>query len=263
MRWVKFKLLSALVRRDFEARYKGSVLGRLWPVINQLSQLLIYTYVFAIVLQVKLSLKELSQDNPFTFGLWLFSGLVAWIAFSGGLGQAASSVVVQSTLVKKVVFPLVLLPLVPILSTFIESMFGLALLIVAVAILTGNLHPTLALLPLIWIPQLMFTAGFAYLAASLTVFIRDIPQAIGILLNLWFYLTPIVYPTNIIPEPVNAWILWLNPMATLVEVYRDLVLVGQIGHMGEWIGLSTTSFLLFWVGLLVYRRLSYSFADVL
>lgn len=126
--YAKFDLLRTLVRRDLEARYKGSVLGNLWPLLNQLSQLLIYTYVFSIVLKVKLSLKGLPENN-FTFGLWLFAGLLPWIAFSGGLMQAANSVVIQPNLVKKVVFPLALLPLIPILSTFIESSFGLIALI--------------------------------------------------------------------------------------------------------------------------------------
>lgn len=126
--WVKFDLLRTLVRRDLEGRYKGSILGNLWPLLNQLSQLLIYTYVFSIVLKVKLTLKTLPENN-FTFGLWLFAGLLPWIAFTSGLIQSANSVVTQSNLVKKVVFPLALLPLVPILSTFIESSFGLMALI--------------------------------------------------------------------------------------------------------------------------------------
>ena len=160
----KFNLLRTLVRRDLEARYKGSILGNLWPLLNQLSQLLIYTYVFAIVLQVKLSLKGVPANN-ITFGLWLFAGLLPWIAFIGGLTQATTSVVAQTNLVKKVVFPLALLPLVPILATFIESCFGLVALIVLVGLSTHNVHPTLALLPLVWLPQLILTAGLGYLAS--------------------------------------------------------------------------------------------------
>ncbi|HEY9819339.1 MAG TPA: ABC transporter permease, partial [Candidatus Sericytochromatia bacterium] len=173
--WAKFDLLRTLVRRDLEARYKGSVLGNLWPLLNQLSQLLIYTYVFSIVLNVKLTLKGLPANNA-TFGLWLFAGLLPWIAFTSGLTQSASSVLAQPNLVKKVVFPLALLPLVPILSTFIESAFGLMALIVLVALSSNTLHTTLALLPLVWVPQLLLTAGLGYLVAGLTVFLRDIPQ---------------------------------------------------------------------------------------
>ncbi|MGJ5673564.1 MAG: ABC transporter permease [Nostochopsis sp.] len=260
--WAKFDLLRALVIRDLEARYKGSVLGNLWPLLNQLSQLLIYTYVFSIVLKVKLSLKGVPENN-FTFGLWLFAGLLPWIAFSSGLVQAANSVVGQSSLVKKVVFPLALLPLVPTLSTFIESSFGLMALIFFVAVSTHTLHTTLALLPLIWLTQLLLTAGLGYLMAGLTVFLRDIPQTLAVVLNLWLYLTPILYPAKAIPEAWRGLVFWLNPMTAITEVYRDLILVGEVKHWGEWGVASVISAIVFCIGFSVYKRLRPAFADVL
>ncbi|MBF2017812.1 MAG: ABC transporter permease [Rivularia sp. T60_A2020_040] len=261
--WTKFDLLRTLVRRDLDARYKGSVLGNLWSILNPLSQLLIYTYVFSVVLQVKLSLKGLPANENLSFGLWLFAGLLPWIAFSSGLVQSASSVIGQPNLVKKVVFPLSLLPLVPILSAFIESSFGLIILIFFVALSTGTLHTTLALLPLVWIPQLLLTAGLGYLVAGLTVFLRDIPQTLNVILNIWFYATPIVYPITSIPESWRGWILWLNPLAAIAEVYRDFVLVGEVKHWGELGVAFTMSGVVFMIGVLVYRRLRPAFADVL
>ena len=258
----KFNLLRTLVRRDLEVRYKGSVLGNLWPLLNQLSQLLIYTYVFSVVLNVKLSLKGL-PTNSATFGLWLFAGLLPWIAFTGGLSQSATSVLNQPNLVKKVVFPLALLPLVPILSTFIESAFGLMALIVLVAVSSQTLHATLVLLPLIWLPQLLLTAGLGYLAAGFTVFLRDIPQTLGMVLNLWFYMTPIVYPASVIPEQFRGWVFWLNPLAAIAEIYRDLVLVGEVQHWGEWGIASAISLVVFLLGVWCYQRLRPAFADVL
>jgi lipopolysaccharide transport system permease protein len=260
--WAKFDLLRTLVRRDLEARYKGSILGNLWPLLNQLSQLLIYTYVFSIVLNVKLTLRGLPPNN-LTFGLWLFAGLLPWIAFTGGLIQATGSVLAQPNLVKKVVFPLALLPLVPILSTFIESAFGMMALIVLVAFSSQTLHPTLALLPLVWLPQLLLTAGLGYLMAGLTVFLRDIPQTLGVVLNLWFYITPIVYPASVIPKEFREWVFWLNPLAAIAEVYRDLVLVGEVQHWGEWGVASVISLVIFLLGIGLYRRLRPAFADVL
>ncbi|NMG08329.1 ABC transporter permease [Brasilonema sp. UFV-L1] len=258
----KFDLLRTLVRRDLEARYKGSILGNLWPLLNQLSQLLIYTYVFWIVLKVKLSLKGLPENN-FTFGLWLFSGLVPWIAFSSGLMQAAYSVITQTNLVKKVVFPLSLLPLVPIFSMFIESSFGLMALIFFVAVTTHTIHVTLALLPLIWIPQLLLTAGLGYIVAGLSVFLRDIPQTLGVILNIWLYLTPIFYPATAIPKEWRNWVFWLNPMTAFVEVYRDLVLVGEMKHWAEWGVASVICVVVFSCGFWMYQRLRPAFADVL
>lgn len=266
----KFSLLRTLVRRDLEARYKGSVLGNLWPLLNQLSQLLIYTYVFSVVLQVKLDesfTANTAMGKDATFGMWLFAGLVPWIAFSNGLAQASQAVVSQANLVKKVVFPLALLPLVPVLSAFIESAIGMAILIVAVAFSSGTLQPTLALFPLVWTTQLLFTAGLAYLTAGLTVFLRDIPQTLGVILNLWMYATPIIYPVQkvleLLPVVWHPWIFWLNPMTVIVEIYRELVLVGSISLWGEWGIASAISLTVFGIGYWSYQRLRYAFADVL
>jgi lipopolysaccharide transport system permease protein len=238
------------------------VLGNLWPLLNQLSQLLIYTYVFSFVLKVKLSIEGLPANN-LTFGLWLFAGLLPWTAFVGGFMPAASSVINQPNLVKKVVFPLGLLPLVPVCSAFIESSLGLMVLILAVGVTTQTVHGTLWLLPLVWLPQLLLTAGLGYIVAGLTVFLRDVPQTLGVLINLWFYATPIIYPASLIPAGWRVFVFWLNPMTAIAEVYRDLVLVGQVRHGREWGVASVVSLVVFYGGLTVYRRLRPAFADVL
>lgn len=260
--WIKFDLLRTLVQRNLEVRYKGSIIGNLWPLVNQISQLLIYTYVFAIVLKVKLSLNGLPENN-FTFGLWLFAGLLPWIAFTGGLTQGASAVITQPNLVKKVIFPLELLPLVPVLSAFIESAFGLIVLIFFVALTTHTLHITLALLPLVWLTQLLLTFGLSYMVAGLTVFVRDIPQMLVVVLNLWFYVTPIIYPASAIPEAFRGLVFWLNPIAAIAEVYRDIIIIGKITHWGEWAIASAMSAIIFYFGYTVYNRLRPEFADVL
>ncbi|AFZ32625.1 ABC transporter permease [Gloeocapsa sp. BRSZ] len=260
--WAKLDLLRSLVQRDLDAKYKGSILGNLWPLLNQLSQLLIYTYVFSIVLRVRLSVRGLPENN-ITFGLWLFAGLLPWTAFLNGFFPAATSVIAQQNLVKKVVFPLSLLPLVPICSAFIESSLGLIVLILLVGIASQVVHSTLWLLPIVWIPQLLLTAGLGYLAAGLTVFLRDVPQTLGLLINVWFYATPIIYPASLIPEAWRGWIFWLNPMTAIVEVYRDLVLVGELRHGGELSVAAIASFVVFCLGFTVYRRLRPAFADVL
>lgn len=258
----KLDLLKTLVVRDLEARHKGSVLGNLWPLLNQLSQLLIYTYVFSIVLKVKLSLQGLPENN-LTFGLWMFAGLLSWNAFTMALVAASVSVINQTNLVKKVVFPLALLPLVPVFSAFVESSFGLIALIVMLGLLAGTVKITLLLLPLIWLPQLLLTIGLSYLVAGLTVFLRDVPQTLGVLLNLWFYLTPLVYPASVIPEKWQSWVFLLNPMAAIAETYRDLILVGEVRHGQAWGIVSLVSVVVCYGGFWVYQRLRKAFADVL
>lgn len=258
----KLQLLKSLVQRDLEARYKGSILGNWWPLVNQLSQLLIYTYVFSIVLKVKLSLHGLPENN-FTFGMWLYAGLLPWGAFTAGFTQSAASVISQPNLVKKIVFPLALLPLVPVCSAFIESSVGLMLLILIVGLFSHTVHLSLFLLPIVWLPQVLLTAGLGYLAAGFTVFLRDIPQGLGVLTNLWLYLTPVVYPASVIPEEWRTWVFWLNPLAAIVELYRDIVLEGQIKHWAEWGIASLISVIIFYLGFWSYRQLRPAFADVL
>src|SRR5438067_1229916 len=143
-------LLSMLLIRDLDARYKGSLLGKLWPVITQASQIALYTYVFGVILGVRVSIPGLA-DTKLAFGIWLFAGLLPWLAFTGGLMQAAHSVTGQPNLVKKVVFPLPLLPMVPVLSSLVENSFGLLPLLALFAFLTHQIHPTVLLLPLVWI----------------------------------------------------------------------------------------------------------------
>ncbi len=256
-------LLGALVQRHMTTRYKGSILGNLWPLVHQLAMLLIYTYVFSIVLQVRLELKGIESDNSMVFGLWLFAGLLPWIMFSQGLSQAACAVISQPNLVKKVVFPLGLLPLVPVFSNFLENIFGLITLIAFVAFLQQSLPATLLLLPLVWLPLLLLTAGLGYAAAGLTVFVRDIPQTLAVGLNLWFYATPIIYPPDLIPEPLQQWVFWLNPVAAIAAMYRDVILVGEVTHWGEWAIATLISSIIFAIGWGLYRKLQLAFADVL
>jgi lipopolysaccharide transport system permease protein len=255
-------LLKTLVRRDLESKYKGSILGNFWPLLNQLAQLLIYTYVFSVVLDLKLNLEDLPQTNV-GFGLWLFAGLLPWTTFVTGFIQSTSAVVNQPNLVKKVVFPLSLLPIVPIFSTFIESFMGLLVLLLLVAIATQQLPHTIWLLPLVAIPHFLFTAGLGYLSAGLTVFLRDIPQTLNVLMSLWFYLTPIVYPVSLIPERWQQLVLFLNPMAAFSQVYRDLTLVGQVRHVLPWSVAAAVSIIVAYLGYSCYRRLRSAFADVL
>lgn len=259
----KASLLVVLTRREFSARYKGSILGNLWPLLNQLAQLVIYTYVFSIVLRVRLSLPGQAESNPLAFGLWLFAGLIPWIAVSTGLAQACVSVTGQPNLVKKVVFPLPLLPLVPIAVAFLESTLGLVLLVVFVAVLLGQVNPTLGLLPLVWPVQLLLTAGLGYWVAGLTVFLRDVPQIVAVGINFWFYATPIIYPAHLIPAPFSQWVLWLNPMAAVAEMYRDTILFGTVTHWAELAAAWAISSIIFISGFWLYQKLRPGFADVL
>ena len=175
---------------------------------------------------------------------------------------SSTAVISQPNLVKKVVFPLVLLPLVPIATAFFDSTIGMMILIAAVAFALKTIHMTMFLLPLVWIPQLMLTAGIGYLLAGFTVFLRDIPQTVTIAVNLLFYLTPIMYPIEAVPEMFRPIMKW-NPAGILADLYRDLILWGEVRHLQEWGLLWILSAIVFTIGITVYRRLRPAFADVL
>lgn len=257
-----WSLLRTLVIRDLESKYKGSSLGNFWTIAHQVSQILIYTYVFSVILKVKLNLTGVDSNN-FIFGLWLYAGLLPWTAITNGLVQSSTIVISQPNLVKKVVFPLGLLPLVPVLSAFIESLVGLILLIIMLVLMNGSMHLTLLLMPMIWVPQVLLTVGVSYFLSSVTVFIRDVPQSLLVFINMLFYLTPIVYPISAVPLEWRSWVLWLNPVAAIVEVYRELLIVGRVTHWGEWLLTCALSLGVAIVGRMVYGRLRVGFADVL
>ena len=265
-RGMKLNLLRVLVQRELAARYKGSIFGNFWSVAHQITQLVIYTYVFAVVLKVKLSQSAIPQtgriDDQLLFALWLFGGLIPWNAMTLSFMGSSTAVISQPNLVKKVVFPLVLLPLVPIATAFFDSTIGMMILIAAVAFALKTIHMTMFLLPLVWIPQLMLTAGIGYLLAGFTVFLRDIPQTVTIAVNLLFYLTPIMYPIEAVPEMFRPIMKW-NPAGILADLYRDLILWGEVRHLQEWGLLWILSAIVFTIGITVYRRLRPAFADVL
>lgn len=262
--WYKLDLLKDLVQRDLAARYKGSVLGSGWALIKQLAQLLIYTYLFSVVLKVDPSDRGVPTGNAnVTYSLWLFAGLLPWLTFSSSLSSAARVVLQQRNLVTKVIFPLELLPLIPVLSAFLESTFGLVVLILFTTTLSQTLHITLLLLPLAWLPQLLLTVGLAYLTAALTVFLRDIPEMVDIFLRVWFYATPILYPLDLVPDPIRTLITWLNPLTAVVATYREVILLGEISSWQMWSVAVGLSAIVCGLGYWVYQHLRSTFADIL
>jgi lipopolysaccharide transport system permease protein len=248
-----------LVGRDLAARYKSSVFGWLWPVFIQLAQLLVFTYLFATIFHVRLALPGLPND-ALGYGLWLFTGLLAYNSVQLGVTGASGAIYGQANLVKRVVFPLELLPLVAVGAAFVESLFGFTVLIMLAAVTSHVIHPTILLLPLIWIPQLALTAGLAYLVAALSVFLRDVPQSLGPIFLLLFYLTPIVYPPSRIPVPI-APLLLLNPIASIVDSLRQAILIGTVPSLRAYlVGLLISTFV-FVAGLQFFKHVRPAFAD--
>jgi lipopolysaccharide transport system permease protein len=248
-------LVKELVKRDLEARYAGSLFGRLWSFAQPLWLLLLFTFVFSTVMKV-----PLVGTRTQHFSVFLFCGLMPWAAFQEGVQRAASSITDNAMLVKKLRFPPENLVLAPILSALLQQGIA-ALIFVGVLAYLGEL--TWGGLPLLLLAvplQVALTLGLGLLLSSVHVFFRDTTQVLGLVLTGWFYLTPIVYPRSLVPARFRPWIDW-NPLTALVELYRQAFLGGSLALAPGTFPLIAAAVVLVCVGLWLFRRLKATFVD--
>jgi lipopolysaccharide transport system permease protein len=251
-------LVRAMVRRELTNRYRGSVMGLAWSIVNPAVMIVIFTLIFSGIFGARFG----TEGGHLGFAVYLFCGLLPWIALSEGVQRATTSLIEKVNLVKRVVFPLEALPVNVALAALVQQLIGMTVLLAASFVLLGKLYPTTLLLPLLLLPQLMITIGLGWLAASLGVFIRDVPQFSQLLLMTWMYLTPIFYPEQIIPARYR-WLVEWNPMAPLIRSYRRILLEGRLP---DWRGLAFTllfAALCFVFGYWWFERTKRAFADVL
>lgn len=247
-------LLRELVRRDIEERYRGSVLGVLWSLVEPAWQLLLFTFVFAFVLRI-----GLPGEATDSFPIFLFAGLIAWTPFRQGVERATASVVSGAPLIKNNRFPAGLFVLSVVSSEALHGLVATGLFVVVLAI-TGSL--SMGSLPLLAgaIPlQLAFTLGLALIVSASQVYLRDIQRATAIGLNTWFYLTPIVYPLALVPESFRP-IVEANPMTGLVELYRSAIIGGGV-ERGPTVALLVGAALMLATGWMVFSWLESGFVD--
>jgi len=251
-------LIRAMVRRELSNRYKGSVMGLAWSIITPAVMIVIFTLIFSGIFNARFG----GEGGHVGFAVYLFCGLLPWIAFSEGIQRATSVLNENVNFVKRVVFPIEALPVNVVLASLIHQLLGTVVLVVAALFLEGTVRATILFLPVLMSIQLVATLGLAWLMASLGVFIRDMPQFNQLLLMAWMYLTPIFYPEQMIPKRYD-WLIRFNPMAPLIRSYRWALLEGR---MPDWKGLiSTVVFALvcFTVGYWWFERTKKAFPDVL
>src|SRR5215475_3334428 len=189
-------LVRSMVRRDLSSRYKGSIIGPAWAIITPAVMIIIFTAIFSGIFGARFG----AQSGHLSFAVYLFCGLLPWIAFSEGVQRSTTSLTDNVNLVKRVVFPTEALPVNLALSGVAQQLIGTVVLLAGALLLEHTIRPTALLLPLLLVPQLLLTVGLGWLMASLGVFIRDMPQLNQLSLTIWMYLTPIFYPENIIPQ---------------------------------------------------------------
>ena len=226
--------------------------------MHPLFMIVLYTFVFSTILQIRFT----ETGSPLNFGIYVYCGLIPYLAFSEAVQQALSTIRANATLVQKVVFPIEILPFTAVATNFISQLLGLGLLIVVFLFMGGELHWTILLLPLVMVPQILFTLGVSYFASVVGTFIPDIREIISVLLRALLFAAPILYPVSIVPDKYRP-LIDPNPLTYLVEAYRDLVLRGKIPDTSWSVWFALFSGVVFIVGLIWFERSKLKFADVI
>jgi lipopolysaccharide transport system permease protein len=249
-------LIQTLVVRDLKARYRGSVLGFFWSFINPLLLLLIYTFVFTKVLP-GMHAKEMEP-----YALFMFCGILPWTWFSSSLLESSNTLIAGGNLIKKVLFPAEVLPIVTVLANMVHFFLGLPILAAFLIYYQRPVDPIeLLWFPVIVLVQLVLTVGLALFLSAMTVHFRDLKDLLGNMLTLWFFATPIIYPMLEAPEDLRWW-LNLNPITHLMISYQEVLFFpGPHGHWRWLVALAAGSLVVLFAGYFVFDRLRDSFAE--
>ena len=251
-------LIRSMVRRDILARYRGSFGDMFWTVLNPLLLMLTYYFVFGVVLRTRFG----EDQSSGSFLLYFLAGMLPWLAFSEPVGRSPNSMLEHRNFVKKLVFPLETLPVNQVVAGLVTEVFALVVFVCFVLALRGHVPLTVVWLPVLLVPQLLFTLGLCWFLAGLGVFVRDLAQVMGFILTLWFFITPICYPEQSIP-PGLLWVLGKNPMFTLVRAYRAIFLEGRAPDARPLMTLWGVATVMFFFGHAWFYKLRKTFADVI
>lgn len=248
-------LLFQLVRRDFEQRFVGSAIGWIWGIINPLVQLVIFTFVFQ-------RLMHATAPAGVPYPLFLFAGMLPWWLFSETVTRSAPSVLDQANLITKTVFPAEIVPVSIFLSTLISHFLALALMVAVTGVWMNQISIFLLVLPLYMLAVGMFSIGIGWIVSSLHVFLRDTAQVLGVVMMVWFWLTPLFIEESTFPQSIR-FLLAANPMFYVVRAYREILLHSAMPSLRD-LGITVTSGVVaFTVGGLFFRYMKRGFADVL
>ncbi|MYN15041.1 ABC transporter permease [Pusillimonas sp. TS35] len=257
--WRNRSLIFTMIKREVIGRYRGSVMGILWSFFNPLFMLAVYTFVFSMVFQARWSTANESKTE---FALILFSGLIVFNIFAECANRAPSTILANVNYVKKVVFPLEILPWVTLGSVLFHALISLGVWLLAYLMFYGLPHPTAILVPVLLLPLTLFIMGISWALAALGVYLRDASQFVSILTTILMFLSPIFYPLSAIPERFRPFLM-LNPLAPIIEQIREVLF---FGHQPNWVlmaGLLIGAFMIAWIGFVWFQKTRKGFADVL
>jgi lipopolysaccharide transport system permease protein len=250
-------LIQSLVARELKARYRGSALGFVWSFVNPLLLLLIYSFVFTTVMPN-------TTEGVQPYQLFMFCGILPWTWFASSLSEAANSLIAGGNLIKKVLFPAEVLPLVSVLTNMVHFFLGLPILIAFLLVYRHYPRPeSLLWFPVVVLVQLVFTSALALILAALAVHFRDIKDILSNLLTLWFFATPIIYPW--FQPSVRKFHLFfdINPFTHIAVPYQEILFFhnGPVGHYKWLLALGAGSVMLFLAAYWLFDRLRDSFAE--
>lgn len=251
--WNYREMIISLVKRDLKGRYKGSVMGFLWTMINPLLQLAVYTFVFSVIM----------PSGVDRFYLFLFVALVPWLFFSTCLSTGTTVIFAQQEMVKKIYFPRQILPISFTISQFVNMLLSFVVIFI-VLIFSGIKFnfKALACLPIIMLVQFILCLGITFVVSALTVYLRDLEYILSIISMAWMYLTPILYPIENVPEAYRG-ICYINPMTSIIVAYRDILYSSKVPEMGTLMIAVFMGILLLVIGLVSFEHLQRHFAEEL
>lgn len=252
-------LIKTLVRREVLGRYKGSLFGILWSFFNPIMMLIIYTFFFSVVFASKWSVGSNSKTE---FASLLFIGLIVFNLFSECLARSPGLITENINYVKKVVFPLEILPIVSLGSALFHMIISCGVWLISYFVFFGIPYPTIFLMPIIILPLIFFILGITWIFASLGVYVRDIGQMIGVIIPALMFLSPIFYPINSLPENYQIFVKF-NPLALVIEQSREVLFWGKTPDFAEYFIYLAASLSIAMLGFFWFQKTRKGFADVL
>jgi lipopolysaccharide transport system permease protein len=258
--WRNRGLIVALDTREVIGRYRGSVMGIAWSFFNPLLMLAIYTFVFSVVFKARWGVG--GEESKTDFAILLFVGMIVHGLFAECINRAPALILSNVNYVKKVVFPLEILPWVAFGSALFHTAISVGVLLLAQLILSHQIPWTAILFPFVLLPLVLIAMGFAWFLAAFGVFVRDVGQVTGMFTTVLLFLSPVFYPLSNLPVKYQGW-LQLNPLAFIIEEGRKVLVFGQLPSMGHWGVMMAAAVLVAWAGFAWFQKTRKGFADVL
>lgn len=259
--WRNKHLIAQMTKREVVGRYKGSAIGIAWSFFNPVFMLVVYTFVFSEIFKSRWGGVD-GNDSKTQFAVVLFAGMIVLNLFNEVINRAPGLILSNVNYVKKVVFPIEILPVISVCAALFHAFISLAVLLLAFLIFNQYLHWTVIFMPLVILPLIVIITGLAWILASLGVFLRDVSQTIGVLTTVLMFLSPVFYPITAVPERFRPFIL-ANPLTFIIEQSREVLIWGRLPNWSGLIAYLMVATVIAWIGYAWFQKTRKGFADVL